>query len=249
MGRAIARRLAGEGCDVAICARNEGPLRASADEIAAETGRRVVPLACDTGDATAIMDFVDRAADSLGGIHIVVNNAARVMALEGEDPIETVRDADVLRDFEEKVLGYMRIVRAAVPYLKKGGWGRVINISGGTARAPGVSVSPGIRNVAIINMTKAMANSLGPHGINVNAIYPGRTVTEATLERYAAKAKAEKTSVEALMKAADEKTLLKHVITADDVANVIAFLCSPLSIGIHGEAIGVDGGNRAEVHY
>ena len=247
IGRAIARQLALEGCDVAICARTEGPLKQAAAELAHESGRKVVPIVCDTLNADSIKNFVHTAARELGGIHIVINNAARVGGTPGT--IETVSDADVLRDFEEKVVGYLRTVQAAIPYLKQAGWGRVVNISGGAGRAPGTGVSGGIRNIGTVNLTKSMANTLGPYGINVNAIYPGQTITEATLARYAEQAQREGTTVEALHKAADERTMLKHVVTATDIGCVVAMLCSPLAISVHGEAIGVDGGNRADMHY
>src|SRR6266511_3629320 len=89
IGRAIARQLALEGCDVAICARTAGPLQEAATALAHESGRQVV--------------------------HIVINNAARVGGTPGT--VETVSDMDVLRDFEEKVVGYLRTVQAAAPYL------------------------------------------------------------------------------------------------------------------------------------
>ena len=171
----------------------------------------------------------------------MINNAARVGGTPGT--IETVSDADVLRDFEEKVMGYLRTVNQPVPYLKQAGWGRVINISGGAGRA-GTAVSGGIRNIATINLSKSMANALGPYGISINAIYPGQTITEArsnvTLRKRHARASVEG----ALLKAADERTVLKHVVTATDIGYVVAMLCSPLAIGVHGEAIGIDGGNR-----
>ena len=146
-------------------------------------------------------------------------------------------------------MGYLRTVQAAAPYLKQAGWGRVINISGGAGRAPGTGVSGGIRNIGTVNLTKSMANALGPHGINVNAIYPGQTITEATLERYAEQAQRDGTTVEEIHQAADARTVLKHVVTATDIGYVVAMLCSPLAIGVHGEAIGLDGGNRADMHY
>lgn len=251
IGKAIAWQLAREGCEVAICSRNEGPLRQSADEIAEDTKRKVLAITCNTLSAEDIRRFVAQAAAGLGGIQIVVNSAARPSGRPGIDEatIENVDMADVRRDFEEKVLGYLRMVQAAIPHLKQAGWGRVINISGGTGRAPGIAVSPGVRNAAVVNMTKSMANVLGPYRINVNAVYPGRTITEDLIAAYSAQAERESTTVEALMKAADERTLLKRVMTAADVANVVAFLCSPMAVGIHGEAIAVDGGNRADMHY
>jgi NAD(P)-dependent dehydrogenase (short-subunit alcohol dehydrogenase family) len=247
IGRAVARQLALEGCDVAICARTAGPLQDAAAALAHESGRQVVPIVCDTLNADAIKQFVHTAARDLGGLHIVINNAARVGGTPGS--VETVNDMDVLRDFEEKVVGYLRTVQAAAPYLKQAGWGRVINISGGAGRAPGTAVSGGIRNIGTVNLTKSMANALGPYGINVNAIYPGQTITEATLARYAEQAQRDGTTVEAIHQAADARTVLKHVVTATDIGYVVAMLCSPLAIGVHGESIGLDGGNRADMHY
>src|SRR5262249_36782396 len=151
IGRAIARQLALEGCDVAICARTEGPLKDTAAALAAESGRKVVPIVWDTLHADSIKHFIATAAHQLGGIHIVSDTAARVGGTPGTS--ETVSDADVLRDFEEKVVGYLRTVQAAVPYLKQAGWGRVINISGGAGRAPGTGVSGGIRNIGTVNLT------------------------------------------------------------------------------------------------
>src|SRR5690606_4358466 len=104
IGKATALLLAREGCDVAICARNDGPLQEAADEIAKATGRKVFAMVCDTMDPQSIKDFVNRSAEELGGLHIVVNSAARVGGTPGN--AETVLDTDVLRDFEEKVVGY-----------------------------------------------------------------------------------------------------------------------------------------------
>jgi NAD(P)-dependent dehydrogenase (short-subunit alcohol dehydrogenase family) len=109
IGRAIARQLALDGCDIAICARTEEPLKDAAPALAKESGRKVVPVVCDTQNAEPIKRFVNTAALELGGIHIVINNAARVGGTPGT--VETVSDADVLRDFEEKVVGYLRTVR------------------------------------------------------------------------------------------------------------------------------------------
>lgn len=247
IGKAIARQLALEGCDVAICARTEGPLRASADEIAAASGRKVVPITCDTTDLQSIRSFVRQAAEALGGIEIVINSAARVGGAPGD--IETVNEADILHDFEEKVVGYIRVAREAIPYMKQAGWGRIINISGGAGRNPGTALSGGARNSATVTVSKAMANALGKYGINVVAIYPGQTVTEATYERLAPQAQREGRSVDDILREQAERTVIKHIPTAQDIAYVVAFLCSPLAISITGEAIAVNGGSSPDVHF
>jgi len=121
MGKAIARQLAREGCDVAIGARTEARVRQAADEIARETGRTIVPLPLDTLDAVSIENFVKNAAESLGAIHILANCAARVGGTI-PDTMETISDEQIVKDFEEKFLGYYRCARAAAPHMKQAGW-------------------------------------------------------------------------------------------------------------------------------
>ncbi|MGE0686554.1 MAG: SDR family NAD(P)-dependent oxidoreductase [Dehalococcoidia bacterium] len=246
IGKATALLLAREGCDVAICARSEGPLQEAAAEIAKETGRKVFPMVCDTMDPASIKNFVDTSARELGGLHIVVNSAARVGGTPGT--AETVLDTDVLRDFEEKVVGYLRVSQAAMPYMKEAGWGRIVNISGGAGRSPGMAVSGGIRNIGTSNLTKSMANGLGQYGINVNCVYPGITLTEATLANHQAAADREGVSLETVLGRLADRTTNKHVPTSEDVANVVLFLCSPLSIAITGETIAAMAGTSQDVH-
>jgi NAD(P)-dependent dehydrogenase (short-subunit alcohol dehydrogenase family) len=247
IGKAVARQLAREGCDVAIFARSEGPLKETAEELARETGRKVVPLVTDTMSVEQINRSVQQAAAALGGIDIVINAAARVGGAAGD--IETVDEKEILRDFEEKVVGYIRVARAAVPYMKQAGWGRIINISGGAGRNPGTNLSGGARNSATVNATKAMANALAPHGINVVGIYPGQTVTEATHERNREIAAREGKTIEQVFEEQAQRTLQKRLVTAEDIAHVVTFLCSPLSFSITGEAIAVNGGSSPDVHF
>ncbi len=248
MGKAIARQLAREGCDVAIGARTEARLKQAAGEIAHETGRAIVPLALDTLDAASIENFVKRAAESLGAIHILANCAARVGGTI-PDTMETISDEQIVKDFEEKFLGYYRSARAAAPHMKKAGWGRIVNLSGGAGRTPGAGISTPARNVACVALTKSLANTLGPFGINVNAIYPGTTLTEAVLERSRRAAERQGKSLEAFLDELRARSPLGYLVTAEDVAQVVAFLCSPLAISITGEAIAVGGGVNADAHY
>jgi len=248
MGKAIARQLAREGCDVAIGARTEARLRQAADEIARETGRAVIPLPLDTLDAASIENFVQRAAEGLGAIHILANCAARVGGTI-PDTMETISDEQIVKDFEEKFLGYYRCARAAAPHMKQAGWGRIVNLSGGAGRMPGAGISTPARNISCVALTKSLANTLGPFGINVNAIYPGTTLTEAVLERSRREAEKQGKSLEAVLDELRGRNPLHYLVTAEDVAQVVTFLCSPLAISITGEAIAVGGGVNADVHY
>ena len=147
IGKAIARRLALEGCDVAIGARTEGPLNETAAELAKESGRKVVGVPVDTLDIDSVKSFISRSAEQLGGIEILINCAARVGGARGD--VETVSFDDVLHDFNEKVVGCLRCSQEAVPYMKQAGWGRIVNISGSAARSPGTQISGGARNSAM----------------------------------------------------------------------------------------------------
>ena len=88
-------------------------------------------------------------------------------------------------------------------------------------------------------LTKSLANTLGPFGINVNAIYPGTTITEAALERYETQAEGEGKSLNVYLEEVRQRSMIRHFVTAENVAQVAAFLCSPLAISITGEAISV----------
>lgn len=248
MGKAIARQLAREGCDVAIGARTEERLREAAAEIARETGRAIVPLVVNTLDGESIKDFVRRAAQALGGIHILANCAARVGGTI-PDSIDTISDEQIVKDFEEKFLGYYRCAREAAPYMKQASWGRIINLSGGAGRTPGTGISTPARNIACVALTKSLANTLGPFGINVNAIYPGTTFTDAVLQRSGAQAERQGKTLDAYLEELRQRSIIRHLVTAEDVAQVVAFLCSPLAISITGEAISVSGGANADMHY
>jgi NAD(P)-dependent dehydrogenase (short-subunit alcohol dehydrogenase family) len=248
MGKAIARQLAREGCDVAIGSRAEGPLRDAAAEITRETDRKIVPLILDTLDAESIKRFVRGAAEALGNIHILVNSAARVGGTI-PDNMDVISDEQIIKDFEEKFLGYFRCAREAAPYMKQAGWGRIINLSGGAGRTPGTAVSTPARNIACVTLTKSLANTLGPFGINVNAIYPGTTLTEAVLERNREQATRQGKTLDAYLEELRQRSLIRHLVTAEDVAYIVTFLCSPLAISVTGEAFSVSGGVNADMHY
>ena len=248
MGKAIARQLAREGCDVALGARTEAPLRQAAAEIAKETERTVIPLIVDTLDAESIKRFVRQAAEALGGINILANCAARVGGTI-PDSMDTITDEQIVKDFEEKFLGYYRCAREAAPYMKQAGWGRIVNLSGGAGRTPGTAISTPARNIASVSLTKSLANTLGPFGINVNAIYPGTTITEAVSERHRDQAQRQGKTLEAYLEELRQRSPIRHLVTAEDVAQVVTFLCSPLSVSINGEAISVSGGLNADMHY
>jgi NAD(P)-dependent dehydrogenase (short-subunit alcohol dehydrogenase family) len=247
IGKAIARELAREGCSVVLGARTKQTLDEAADEISRETGAKVVGISVDTTDVESIKSFMKLAADSLGGVDILINSAARVGGAAGG--IDVIDENEIIADFTEKVIGYLRMSREAVPYMKDGNWGRIVNISGLAGRNPGTNLSGGARNAATVNMTKALSNDLGKYGINVMAIYPGQTVTERTYDTLESQASQQNTTVEALLEKQAERSVIRHNVTAEDIAHVVTFICSPLAISLTGEAIAVSGGQSPDVHF
>jgi NAD(P)-dependent dehydrogenase (short-subunit alcohol dehydrogenase family) len=172
IGKAIARELAREGADVAIVARTKDRLEATAPELAAETGRRVIPLLADVTSRAQVDAMVTQAAGQLGGLHILVNSGSPPGgSATATGPIEAVVDEDLLHDFDVKYVGALRCARAAIPFMKEQGW---VN-----ARNAG-NLSGGARNTSLVHLTKTLTVQLGRHGITVNCIHPGITRTERT---------------------------------------------------------------------
>jgi NAD(P)-dependent dehydrogenase (short-subunit alcohol dehydrogenase family) len=248
IGKAIARRLALEGVDVAVVARNMEPLEAAATELATETGRRIVPITVDTGDDESVKAMVDQAAQAFGHLDILVNCAAVAGGSAPQPRLPDITDDAFFSDVNVKVMGYIRCAREVAPYMKQQGWGRIISLGGMAARSTGAMITT-IRNVAVVSMTKNLADELGPFGINVTAVHPGMTRTEAVSARWAQQAEREGISIEDVEKRVAEGTSVRRVIDARDVANVVAFLASPLSVAISGDVIGVAGGVPRVVYY
>ncbi|MQY27487.1 SDR family NAD(P)-dependent oxidoreductase [Nocardia aurantia] len=247
IGLAVARGLAAEGVDVVIAARSAEPLAAAARAVTAESGRRVLGIATDTGDDEQVRRLVERTVAELGGVDILVNSAATPWSAGASTDLAATADDIVRREVEIKVLGYLRTARAVAPHLVAQGWGRIVNISGLGARQAN-SIAQTIRNVSVSALTKNLADELGPHGVNVTVVHPGLTRTERLAERLAAQSARSGKSVSELETEAARNSL-RRVIDAEDVANVVTFLASPRSVAITGDAIAAGGGVPGPVYY
>jgi NAD(P)-dependent dehydrogenase (short-subunit alcohol dehydrogenase family) len=232
IGLATARVLALEGARVALVARGAEPLEEAARALTAvaapspsraEREPHVIAVPADTGDDDSVTAMVARVVDDLGGVDILVNAAATPnRGGFGEDALEA--------EINVKVRGYLRTARAVAPLMAAQGWGRIVNVSGLAARHTG-SVVGSVRNVAVAALSKNLADELGPSGINVTTVHPGPTVTERTPPGDPA------------------SVSIGRFVTAAEVADVIAFLCSPRSVAVNGEAIAASGGARGAIHY
>ena len=254
IGKAIALELAREGVDVAIVARSREELSATAAELAAETGQRIVPIATDVTSREQVDRMTDQAADQLGGLHILVNSGAPPGGSPtAVGPIDTVVDEDLLHDFNVKYVGALRCCRAAIPHMKAAGWGRIINISGTNARTAG-NLSGGARNTSLVHLTRTLAQQFGRDGITVNCIHPGITRTERTpslLEPRARELGISAAEVEAMDFAAGapRTNALGRMVEASEIAYLTVFLASDKAWAVTGELVVANGGTGAAVYY
>ena len=249
IGKAIALGLAQEGVDVALLARGAYALSATAAQIAAATGRTVVGVSADTTNDEQVRNAVAKAVRQLGGnIDILVNAAAEPAGFAGPPKLGEITGDFFHAELDTKVMGYIRCAREVVAGMRQKGWGRIVNISGLASRQTGNAVGS-MRNVAVAALTKNLGDELGPQGINVTVVHPGLTRTERTAPLIAQRAAAQGIApreVEARMAAGNS---IHHIVDATELAHVVAFLCSPKSRAINGDAIAAGGGAQGSIHY
>lgn len=239
IGKEVARFLAQEGCDVVVCSRTMPVLEEAAAEISAETGRKVLPLFCDTNDMDAVNTMVEQTMAEFGRVDILVNGAAAPSGVVRND-IEHAGDDELLGDLNTKVVGYFRCAKAVTPHMKAAGFGRIINIGGLTGR--GSKVISGMRNLAVVHMTKSLSDQLGPNGVTVNIIHPGVVDTPHIQELYEREGIKQNKTPEQVEQGYIDNTPIKRTLKPIEMGWLVAFLSSPKAGAITGESIGIDGG-------
>jgi 3-oxoacyl-[acyl-carrier protein] reductase len=236
LGRAIARELAGEGANVALCSRDAGEIEAAADELRA-TGRTVYAQAADVTDPAAVTDFVERSAQALGGLDILVNNAGRAHP----GTFETLSDADWQADLDVKLFSMIHCSRAALPHLRARGGGRIININAVFGKYPDPAFfATSVNRAACLSFTKALAIELAPDGILVNSVNIGYVETPQW-ERIHERRAPDLLREEFLRRTAADVPLGRFG-TPEDVSAVVAFLASERAGYLTGASIDVAGG-------
>ncbi len=237
IGKAIAVRLASEGAQVVLCARDGNLLERAVKEIAS-AGGRAAAVAVDLREIDAAGRTVDFALKTCGQIDIVVNNAG---ATKRGDFLE-LTDDDWADGFELKFFGAMRLTRAAWPHLKAQA-GSVLNISGVGGRMPGpLFTIGGSVNAALLSFTKAMADIGIRDGVQVNAVNPGSVRTERYRRMLEATAKQQGTDVETAERKMIESARTTRVGEPEDIAALVAFAVSPEGRFLQGALIDMDGG-------
>ncbi len=235
IGRAIASRLLDEGASVAISARGQDGVDLAIKELSAKG--TIIGGAVDVGDGDALAAWVNDMGEQLGGIDIVVSNASGGGQGTSAKDFQAVLDVDVL--------GLVRLVEAATPKLIESGEGAVIAISTTAALenfGPGTSAYNAMK-AAVINYIGGLSQNLARKGIRANAVSPGPIMIEGGSWDFI------KNNMEAFYDATLAVQPQGRMGTAEEVANVVAFLASPAGSWVNGENIVVDGGFTKRVAY
>ena len=227
IGRAIADTFADEGADVAFCARNAEQVSEAAIALG-KKGVRAFGETLDIGQGPELKAWVDKAASELGGIDIVVANVS-ALSIGGDE--ESWK-----RGFEVDLMGCVRLVQAAMPYLEQSKAGAIVSISSVSGREVDFAAGPyGAFKAALIHYTQGLANQLAGKGIRANTVSPGNTYFEGGIWNQIKDGNPE------LYKTALSMNPTGRMGTAQEMANAVVFLASPASSFTTGTNLVVDG--------
>jgi NAD(P)-dependent dehydrogenase (short-subunit alcohol dehydrogenase family) len=228
IGRSIALAFAGAGAAVSICARGQAALDTTTKEIMAQ-GVKAHAEVCELADKDAIATYIAAAADRLGGIDILVNNASGFGASDDE--------AGWTKSIDIDVMATVRASRAAIPFIEQAGGGAILNISSISAYRASTRTAPyAAVKAAVTNYTMSQALALASKKIRVNAIAPG------SIEFPGGMWEKRKTSDPKLYNAILRSIPWGRLGAPEEVANAALFLCSDAAMWVTGQTLSVDGG-------
>jgi 3-oxoacyl-[acyl-carrier protein] reductase len=239
LGFATALTLAREGCLVAVNSREEEKANAAAEKIASETGTQAFGVAGDVSDAETAGKLIDSAVEDLGGLDILITNAGGPPA----GSFEIFDDATWQKAVDTSFLSHVRLIRAALPHLRKSPAPSVLTMTSYTVKQPipNLVLSNSVR-AATVGLTKSLALELGKENIRFNSILPAWTQTERVDELMAFRAQNNNTTVEEEIARLTAEIPLGRIGQPQEFANAAVFLVSPAASFIHGTMLAVDGG-------
>jgi len=234
LGKASAFALSTEGAKVVICSRNADELNKAAAEIQAQTGHPVVAIPADVSDAAQVKGLIQKTFETFGSIDILVNNGGGPPF----DKFENFDDEAWQKAFELTLFAFARTGRGVLPYMKKAGSGRIINIISGSVKSVlnNAVLSTAMR-MGVVGMAKLMADELGPYQITVNNIAPGLILTDRVKEVLPTGV-----DVEQAMKDRAKTIPAGRIGKPEELGALVAFLASEQAAYISGTTIQVDGG-------
>ncbi len=239
LGYAIARLLAKEGCRLAINSRDESKIKAAANSISSETRGVEAALAGDVSDPSVPEKLVEQAVKSLGGLDLLVTNAGGPPAGAFDSFDEATWEKAVNLSF----MSHVRLIRAALPHLRKSSAASVLTMTSYTVKQPlpNLVLSNSIR-LATVGLTKSLALELGNEGIRFNSILPATIDTDRIRELATFRAQKNGTTLEEESAKDAQKSVFGRVGRPEEFANAAVFLLSPAASYLTGVMLTVDGG-------
>ena len=239
LGRAVAEALAGEGARLTLCARTQEPLEQTARQLRESHGAEVLARVADVTVEAEVKALLAAAAERFGRVDILVANAAG-------PPSTRFVDTDLAlwrQGLDLNLLSTILLCRAVVPGMRQNKWGRIVAITSVTAKQPleGLVLS-NVSRLGVVGLAKSLANELGPDGILVNVVCPGFTRTERLVELATASAAREGIAEEEVIRRWTASIPLGRLGEPEELAALVAFLCSERASYITGTSIQVDGG-------
>jgi len=239
LGAAVGRQLAREGARVILCARHKEQLISTVESLRAETGAEVWGIPADVTLAADVNALVGQVIEMQRRLDILVVNAGGPPA----GTFASFRPEDWEKAAQLTLMSAVRLCHAVVPHMKKQGAGSIVFITSVSVKQPvdNLILSNSLR-LAVIGLMKSLSQELGPHGIRVNAVAPGWTLTERVTELLAARAQANGTTPEQEAAKIVATTPLGRMGRPEEFANAVAFLASPAASYITGVTLPIDGG-------
>jgi NAD(P)-dependent dehydrogenase (short-subunit alcohol dehydrogenase family) len=240
IGFAIAKRLAREDAEVIVNGRTDERVREAVGKIDKEVSQaKLRGVAADLGTAEGCEQLVGEVPQ----VDLLVNN----VGIFEPKPFEEISDDDWEKFFAVNVMSGVRLSRAYLPLMKKRNWGRIVFISSESAlQIPAEMIHYGMTKTAQLAIARGLAETCQGTNVTVNSVLPGPTASEGVTEfvsNLAAQQKMSAAEIEKeFFKSARPSSILKRFIEPDEIANVVAFVCSPLASAINGVAVRADGG-------
>lgn len=239
LGKAIAARLAAEGARLVLLGRDPQALHILRDSLPSLAASPLA-IGCDLSSASSVDDAIEQAERALGGIDVFISAAG---AAQGGVFWE-IDDAAWRSNLEVKLFGTIRVLRAVAPRMVARRSGRIVLVVGNSARQPEPRMLPGAAaNAALLAIVRGLAEELGPHGVAINAVNPGPVRSsrwDKMMETAAAREGITATAAEARFL---EKTALRRLASAEEIATHVTFLASEVAAHLTGTSLTIDGGS------
>jgi NAD(P)-dependent dehydrogenase (short-subunit alcohol dehydrogenase family) len=234
IGAVYAKAFAAEGANVIIADILEPEGETLAVEIVSRnSGSKALFVPADVTDDNSVTRMAQRAEDELGGIDVLVNNAAIYFGLGTKKPFDEISIEEWEKVMAVNVRGIWQCTKAVSPYMKRQGYGKIVNISSVVAYVGAAGFAHYVASkAAVIGLTRALARELGAHNVTVNAVAPGLVSNESSRQL----------NVDEYLEQAASTRSIQRAMAPQDLVGAVLFLASPESDFISGQTFVVDGG-------